>query len=322
MGIADRYIEYRDNERRNRFTMGQPGNALIAILALNIVFFLFIMASHVFVLYTHQGQGMDVLKFDAIDWFALPAQLNHISERPWTLLSFMFSLGGQPPLTLLLNMLSNMLWLYAFGYILQTLAGNELIFPVYIYGSIAGAVFFVAANYTIPALHEQQATAYLTGSNTGTAALAVAVATLSPRFKLFKNLGGGIPVWIMSGLFILFSLANTLGKTNANSAAIIGGALAGFLFVWFMRKGFDGSIWMNRAYHGCMNLFNPDKNSGNRSVKENMFYDAGKRTPFTKTATLTQQRVDEILDKISQKGYEFLTKEEKEILKRASEEEL
>ena len=44
--------------------------------------------------------------------------------------------------------------------------------------------------------------------------------------------------------------------------------------------------------------------------------------PFNKTANVTQQRVDEILDKISQKGYHFLTDEEKSILKRAGEEEI
>jgi len=37
---------------------------------------------------------------------------------------------------------------------------------------------------------------------------------------------------------------------------------------------------------------------------------------------VTQQRIDEILDKINQKGYHFLTDEEKELLKRASEEDL
>jgi hypothetical protein len=36
---------------------------------------------------------------------------------------------------------------------------------------------------------------------------------------------------------------------------------------------------------------------------------------------VTQQRIDEILDKINQQGYRFLTDEEKDILKRAADEE-
>jgi len=52
-----------------------------------------------------------------------------------------------------------------------------------------------------------------------------------------------------------------------------------------------------------------------------MFYKKT-RQPYKKTPNITQQRIDEILDKINQKGYRFLTDEEKELLKRASEEDL
>jgi hypothetical protein len=44
--------------------------------------------------------------------------------------------------------------------------------------------------------------------------------------------------------------------------------------------------------------------------------------PFKKANIITQQRIDEILDKISQKGYHSLTEDEKEMLKRASQEDL
>jgi len=37
---------------------------------------------------------------------------------------------------------------------------------------------------------------------------------------------------------------------------------------------------------------------------------------------VTQQRIDEILDKINQKGYQKLTEEERDMLRRASEGEI
>lgn len=320
MGIADRYIEYRDNSRRRRFTFGQPGNALVAIVAVNIIFFLLILFSRVFHLYTHQGMGMQELDYNGLEWFAMPGQLTRLSERPWTLLTFMFSHGGINTFSLLLTMLSNMLWLYAFGYILQDLSGNKLIFPVYIYGSLVGAIFFIVAAYTVPSLRAQLPTVYLWGSNTGSTALAVAVTTFSPGYKLFRNIGNGIPVWALTTLFLVFNLVSALGYNNAVSFAILGGALAGFLFVIFLRKGYDGSTWMNNAYDWFMNIFNPGKKNAGNPVKEKVFYNTGNRTPYSKTANITQQRVDEILDKINQKGYHFLTEEEKNILKRASEE--
>jgi hypothetical protein len=70
-----------------------------------------------------------------------------------------------------------------------------------------------------------------------------------------------------------------------------------------------------------MNLFNPYKKPSKEKIKETVFYNTGKRKPYEKTTHITQQRVDEILDKISQKGYHFLTEEEKAILKKAAEDD-
>jgi len=57
-------------------------------------------------------------------------------------------------------------------------------------------------------------------------------------------------------------------------------------------------------------------------LKQEVFYNTRGQKPFKKTSNLTQQRVDEILDKINLKGYDKLTDDEKDLLKRASEEEL
>jgi Rhomboid family len=321
MGESDRYQEYKKLARR-RFTLGQPGNALFALFALNIVVFFLILLSRVFYLFTHQGQGQQALTFDAIQWFAMPASLVKLSESPWTLITFMFSQGGLETFPLMLMMFSSMLWLWAFGYILQDLSGNRLIFPIYIYGSLIGAVFFIIAMYSIPALRSQIGTGLLYGSQTGTAAIAMAVTTLSPQYRIFRNIGKGIPVWILTGFYFLVNLVAAFSLTNANSFAILGGALAGFLFVVLLRRGNDMSTWMINFYNWISNLFNPNKKGKENAVKQKVFYNTGNRKPFNKTANVTQQRIDEILDKISQQGYHFLTDEEKNILKRASEEEL
>ena len=76
---------------------------------------------------------------------------------------------------------------------------------------------------------------------------------------------------------------------------------------------------MNNSYTWFINLFNPNKNKTRNSVKEKVFYNTGNRAPYNKTSNVTEQRINEILDKINQKGYDHLTKEEKDILKRASE---
>ena len=70
-----------------------------------------------------------------------------------------------------------------------------------------------------------------------------------------------------------------------------------------------------------MNLFDPNSRGQDTSLKEQVFYETGGRKPFSKSPNITQQRVDEILDKINQKGYQYLTEEEKSILKKAADDE-
>ncbi len=321
MGESDRYQDYKNFPRR-RFTLGQPDNALMALITANVICFFLLLLSRVFYLSTHQGEGMQATTFDALQWFALPANLTTLSERPWTVLTFMFAQGGASPFPLLLTMLTSMMWLWAFGYILQDLAGNKFIFPVYIYGSFLGAVFFIIAVYALPLLRPGKSEMFLFGSHTGTAALAVAATTLSPQYRVFKNIGNGIPVWVITGLFILINFISAFSFTSPLPFAILGGALAGYLFVVLLRQGKDVSIWMINLYNWVTNLFNPNKKNATNPVKEKVFYNTGNRQPYNKTAHITQQRVDEILDKISQKGYHLLTDEEKNILKRASEEDL
>jgi len=79
---------------------------------------------------------------------------------------------------------------------------------------------------------------------------------------------------------------------------------------------------MNKLYDWFINLFNPNKKSNKQPTKERVFYNTGNRNPYSKKSIITQQRVDEILDKINQRGYQFLTDEEKQILKKAADEDL
>ncbi len=321
MGEAERYKEYKGNfKKRNRFTLGDPNNAVMSIITVNIIFFLLILVTRVFYLFTHQGQGMQALDFDAIQWFALPGSLVEFSEKPWTLLTFMFAHGGMPTFPLLLNVLSSMLWLWAFAYILQDLSGNRFIFPIYIYGSLLGAICFVIGCYSIPTIKQNIGGMFLNGSTMGTTAIAVAVTTLSPTYKMFRNIGNGISVWILTTLYLVITFISAVMFNNINSFAVLGSALAGFLFVYFLQKDKDGSVWMINFYNWATNLFNPTKTENKNAVKEKIFYNSGSRMPFEKKSNITQQRVDELLDKISQQGYHFLTDEEKEFLKRASEE--
>ncbi len=309
MGESDRYIDYRI--KKKRFTLGQPDNALMWLFVINVVFFLVLLTIKVAI--NVNDHSNTAFFSQVVNWFQLPGGLVTLSQRPWTVFSYMFSDVD------LMRALSNMLWLWAFGAVLQNLTGNKKLIPVYLYGGFAGAVFFIAAAYLIPTNKAIIDSLGLLGANASVMAVAVAATFIAPNYRFFRNIRGGIPIWILTVIYIAIDLAAVAAKPAAFPIAHIGGGLAGLLFVKMLKNNMDGSTWMNNFYSWFINLFNPNKKKQTNSVKERVFYNIGSKSPYNKTSIVTEQRVDEILDKINQKGYDHLTKEEKDILKRASE---
>ena len=113
-----------------------------------------------------------------------------------------------------------------------------------------------------------------------------------------------------------------MGRGNAGigSAHLAAGAI-GFLFVKQLRRGIDWSAWMNNLVDWLNDLFNPEKKHQRTNQKETLYYQTD-RKPNEKITKGTKQRLDALLEKINQQGYQVLTDEETEFLKRASQEEL
>lgn len=306
MGESDRYFDRQFRKIR----LGDDNNALVALIAINAL--LFVSFGLIQVIYYISKSGSTAFQYEILRWFIVPAKLSSIASRPWTVLSYMFVHVG------FFYTLINMVWLWVFGSILQDLSGNSRIIPVYFYGGIAGAIFFVATSYAFPGLRSQVEYSFMLGGNAGIMAIALATTTLSPDYRLFRMLNGGIPLWILTILYVIIDFTGT--PEASQRLAHLGGGLVGFLFVISLRKGYDGGAWMNRVYNWFTDLFNPDKPvPPNQKIKEKVFYNTGGQKPFVKRPVITQQRIDEILDKINQKGYNHLSDEEKSILEKARE---
>jgi membrane associated rhomboid family serine protease len=302
-----------EDNYRKKMLLGQDGNALVQLVIVNAC--LFVILKFVYVIYLLNSLNPLAYQTNVLSWFVLPAGLDRLSSRPWTALTYMFC--DQQ----VLRFVGNMFWLWCFGYILQDLTGNRKLVPIYLYGGIAGAAFFVLSYAVFPRLQAQLPFAQLMGSNAAIIAIAVATTTVAPDYRIFPMINGGIPLWILTLLFLLINFSSiSYGDSGAYIANLAGGG-AGFLFIYRLRRGHDGSIWINRFFDWCNDLFNPDKNKKGRSPKDEFYYKVSGTQPYKKIPNVTQQRIDEILDKINQQGYRFLTDEEKEILKRAADEE-
>lgn len=302
-----------EDSYRKKMALGQDGNALVRLVVINAV--LFATLQLIFVIYRAYNLPDTAYDNKVLAWFLAPASFDKLSGRPWTVLTYMFTD------THVFRFIANMFWLWGFGYILQDLTGNRKLIPIYLYGGIAGALVFALCYTLIPGLRANITTAQLAGANASVMAVAIATTSVAPDYRIFPMINGGIPLWILTLLYLLIDFATLDRHDPGPWIANLAGAAGGWLFIFFLRKGFDGSIWINRLFDWCNDLFNPDKKRRARSTRDEFYYKVSGTQPFKRIPNVTQQRIDEILDKINQQGYRFLTDEEKEILKRAADEE-
>jgi membrane associated rhomboid family serine protease len=307
---------YYQQQKGPRLSIGQEGNALTLLIALNLVVFVVLAFIHVIYYFSDGLAGTRAFQKDIFEWVALPADMGTFLTRPWTLITHMFvhDTGS------VWHILGNMLWLWCFGYIFQDLAGNRKLVPIFLYGAFAGAVAYALAYNFIPPLRAHLTEAYAVGASAGVMGIAIGATTLAPGYRIFPMLNGGIPLWVITVLYLVIDLATIPYNNPGGHIAHLAGAAIGFVFVKQLQRGNDWSGWMNRFFDWCVNLFNPEKPGKGKTIKSQLFYKA-RVQPFTRTPLVTQQKVDEILDKINQRGYSSLSEDEKEILKRASKED-
>src|SRR5207344_3189689 len=185
---------------------------------------------------------LDAYWNNVVGWFILPADVEKLAGRPWTLISYMFSHVG------IMQFISNMFWLWSFGYILQDLTGNRKLLPIYLYGGLAGAVLFILSHLIFPNLRELINTNSLFGANCSIAAVAIATTVVSPDYRIFPMISGGIPLWILTLIFILLNFAGVANGDMSTYLSYAGAAGIGYFFIYLLRRGWDGSNWINQFF--------------------------------------------------------------------------
>src|SRR6476660_8752393 len=163
-------MSYYQQQNRHRLSIGQDGNALTLLIAINLVVFVILAFIKVIYYFSQGDAGVSAFDNNIFHWVALPADLGTFITRPWTLLTHMFvhDTGS------VWHILANMLWLWAFGYILQDLTGNRKIIPIFIYSAIAGALSYILAYNLIAPLRESLPVAEAFGASAGIMGIAIA----------------------------------------------------------------------------------------------------------------------------------------------------
>jgi membrane associated rhomboid family serine protease len=310
-------MSYYQQQNKSRISIGQDGNAVTMLIAVNLVVFAILAFIKVIYYFSYGDDGVAAFQKDIFQWVTLPADMGKFISRPWSLFTHMFVHDTAS----IWHILANMIWLWAFGYILQDLTGNRKIVPLFLYGALAGAVAYALAFNFITPLKADLNASQAFGASAGVMAIAIGTTALAPGYRIFPMLNGGIPLWVITVIYLIIDLATIPYNNAGGHIAHIAGAGAGYLFIMALQRGSDWGAWINNFFDWVNDLFNPDKPRKGKLVKSQLFYKSTVK-PFRKSSSVTQQRIDEILDKISQKGYHTLSDDEKEVLKRASKEDL
>lgn len=304
---------YRDYPRRSSSNWN-ASNPLIMLVIINVMFF--ILLHFIKSIYSFTSLSESLFMQNVHQWFVVPGRAGLFFQRPWTLFTAMFT-----QISLIL-MISNLLWLWTFGFILQDLIGERRVLPLYVYSGVVSVIVFLFIFNVVPGFTPLASMVSYSGATASVLGVAVAATVVSPQYRLFPMIGGGIPLWLLTLAFTIIDLASI---SSSSYMFFVHGAagLTGFLFARALLRGSDWSAWMNNLYDRVTNLFQPRQKNVKRPVqKEEVFYNTRGKQPFIRRVNVTQQRIDEILDKINQKGYQKLTEEERDILRRASEGEI
>ncbi len=293
---------------RNAFK--HSDNSLYKLIAINILVFFVVLVFRVFM--TIGGLGS--VYSTVLSYLMMPASLPRLAVQPWSIFTYMFLHEG------IFHILFNMLFLYWFGQLIHQFLGSRKLANLYILGGLAGALFYVIIYNLAPYFSQSIDSSLMLGASAGVFAIVVGAATLSPNTTFFLLLLGPVKIKYIAIFYVIVSFANSAGANAGGELAHLGGALLGYLYIIQLRKGIDWGLPVQKVGIFFEDLFSRRKSKVKVSYRKaktssggfSPFKKSSKPTP-TQVASdeATQEEIDKILDKIADRGYEALDKEEK-----------
>lgn len=236
-------------------------------------------------------------------WLAVPAGLDQWISRPWTTFTYMFLHID------FWHLLINMLWLYWFGKIFLEFMSTPRLLGIYLLGGISGALTFMAAFNFFPAFSQSLGAAVALGASASVLAVVVSTALLIPNYIVHLLFIGQVKIKYIAIFMIILDVLMLRSSNAGGHFAHIGGALAGLIYIFFMKQFIKGGK-QSGFFDFLMPLFK-------RRPRIKQVHRSGKPLSdeeYNAIKAQNQKRIDIILDKIAKSGYKSLTEEEKEFL--------
>jgi membrane associated rhomboid family serine protease len=285
----------------------KSGNVLFQIILANVAIFLLLNIIRLILFFSgYSGLAMEIKFGGILQYIAMPMTFGDFIYKPWTIFTYFFSqveIG---------HVFFNMLILFFFGTLVQSIIGFSRTFAIYFYGGIVGAILTLILHSTVPVL--QQHAGVLIGASGSVMSIVIAAATLAPDRKVNLLFIGEVKIIYIALFYIVFDLIGLTYIDGVGHICHLGGALTGFLFIYSMQRGKDYSKGINWVFYGIKSVFTGNKRPRMKVVKKPSYGKVVNTEAKKPESANVQQRIDAILDKISKSGYESLSKQEKDYL--------
>jgi len=272
-------MELKDKLKYSLSVMGQ----LQKLIVINIIFFIIPLFLNTF-LWLFELKDISIL-----DYFVVEADIMSLIFKPWSLITYGFLHGSFS------HLFWNMIMLFYFGNILVNYFGDKRLLNVFFNGILFGGIIYIISYNLFPVF--TGVSSKMIGSSAGVMAILFYITSYNPNHTIrffFVN----IKLLYIAIFLLLMDIIQIPVENSGGHIAHLGGALIGFL----MFRSFKGIDFVD-----IYTNFITKKN--NKKIKRNKTFSG---------SNFDQKKIDSILDKISESGYESLTKEEKNYLFKAS----
>ena len=272
-------MELKDKLKYSLSVMGQ----LQKLIVINIIFFIIPLLLNTF-LWLFELKDISIL-----DYFVVEADIMSLIFKPWSLITYGFLHGSFS------HLFWNMIMLFYFGNILVNYFGDKRLLNVFFNGILFGGIIYIISYNLFPVF--TGVSSKMIGSSAGVMAILFYITSYNPNHTIrffFVN----IKLLYIAVFLLLMDIIQIPVENSGGHIAHLGGALIGFL----MFRSFKGIDFVDI-------YTNLSTRKNNKKIKRNKTFSG---------SNFDQKKIDTILDKISESGYESLTKEEKNYLFKAS----
>ena len=240
--------------------------------------------------------------FDYPNWLAVSSEPNVVLYKPWTLVTYAFFHYG------FFHLFFNMMILNFSSRLFLTYFTQKQYLGLYFLAAIFSGLVFVLSFYLLGN------SAMMVGASAAIMALLVATTTYQPLMEIRLLLIGNVKLWHITAVLLLIDLLQIQMSNTGGHIAHLSGAFFGYIYIKLLQNGTDLSRIVTNTITFFATIFDKKKATPFKKVHVNDKKTIVKRESKIVIKDKTQQQIDEILDKISQSGYDSLTQEEKEFL--------